>query len=81
MNVYYSTTDLESNKGPHSAQKPYAISEYKREGRVVGWRVSIRRRGSHIDRRFGARQYGGMDRAFEAAIAFRDDLSWLGTIF
>jgi hypothetical protein len=60
--------------------KPYGISPYRyrnAEGQwtQLGWRVSIRRRGYIVDRRLNAEQFGGMDAAMRAAIAFRDEVN------
>ncbi|WP_167084466.1 AP2 domain-containing protein [Massilia frigida] len=60
--------------------KPYGISPYRYKnpdgGWVqLGWRVLIRRRGYIVDRRFNADQFGGMDAAMRAAIAFRDEVN------
>lgn len=60
--------------------KPYGISPYRyrnSEGQwtQLGWRVTIRRRGYVVDRRLNAKQFGGMDAAMRAAIAFRDEVN------
>lgn len=56
-------------------QKPYGIGPYRRSGVVIGWRLSIRRRGEMISRFFTAANYGGMDQAFQAAITLREDIN------
>lgn len=60
--------------------KPYAISLYRRKDKllgwlVLGWRVTINRRSALIDRRFSWKEYGGMDQALKAAIAFRNQVN------
>ncbi len=49
---------------------------YRRSGGViVGWLVSIKRRGDYVNRYFLAKNFGGMDQALQAAIAFRDEVN------
>ena len=56
--------------------KLYGIGLYRRAGgATVGWTVSIRRRGDHVNRCFLAKNFGGMDQALQAAIAFRDEVN------
>jgi hypothetical protein len=63
--------DTESSPHP----KLYGIGLYRRSGVVVGWRVSINRRGDLVNRYFVAKKLGGMDQALRAAIAFRDEVN------
>ena len=55
--------------------KPYGIGPYRRSGVVIGWRVSINRRGDLVNRYFVAKKLGGMDQALQTAIAFRDEVN------
>lgn len=61
-----------STGGPEPAGKPYGIAEYRRQGEIRGWKVSMRRRGVSVGRCFTAREYGSLGKALDAAIAFRD---------
>nr|WP_267884648.1 AP2/ERF family transcription factor [Paracidovorax citrulli] len=44
-------------------------------GIAVAWRVSIRRRGSTVERIFSVKAFGNLKKALRAAIAFRDEVN------
>lgn len=67
------TPATDSDAAP--AQKPYGIGEYRVAGKVRGWRLSMKRRGTWIDCKFKITEYGDMEQALQAAIAFRDQVN------
>lgn len=77
--ICYSSTLLmktkRSDPGGSHEPAPYGICAYRRGGVQVGWKVSIRRRGAVFNRQFAASAWGGLDEAFRAAIALRDEIN------
>jgi hypothetical protein len=67
----------DSNANSDSSLQPklYGIGLRRVNGVAVAWRVSIRRRGSFIDRSFSVSTFGGVDEALKEAIAFRDEVN------
>lgn len=71
-----STGDGGKVQASQPEQKLYGIGPYRRSGGItVGWIVSIKRRGDHVNRCFLAKNFGGMDQALQAATAFRDEVN------
>jgi hypothetical protein len=56
-------------------KKRYGINLHYVDGIAVAWRVSIRRRGSAIGRKFSVKAFGSLEAALQAATAFRDGVN------
>jgi len=75
MDTLACTNLPEREDADRTEKKMYGIGPYRRTGRMLGWRVSINRRGDWVNGTFRADKYGGMDQALRAATAFRDEVN------